>query len=165
MILQNKVAARFVKLNSKKYLEFFFFLQKQNQKDIWQNNFPKIFWEFLLEETWGAATNLRESHCLRADVSHNPTSHFHRCKFTPGEIPLKLLLSIQSSSNPHQSPGPGSFQDSSLTYTGGKSCLQRVVFHQDNLLNLLTFPKETLSCCFGGRGIQTDGQSFHVWKG
>lgn len=152
-------------LTHKKYLAKFFFFFKNGQKKFRQNKFPTIFWRFLPGETRGAAANFRESHCSRADVSHNPAPHCHRLKFPPREIPLKLLLNIQSSSNPHWSPGPGSFQDSSLPYTGGKSCPRRVVFHQDNLLNLLTFPKEPLSCRFGGRGIQTDGQSFHVWKG
>lgn len=153
-------------LTHKKYLaKFWFFCKNRQKKKIGKITSQQYFRNFS-QERLGEQPLTLGNPIARAPMSPIIPPHAATdFKFPPREIPLKLLLNIQSSSNPHWSPGPGSFQDSSLPYTGGKSCPRRVVFHQDNLLNLLTFPKEPLSCRFGGRGIQTDGQSFHVWKG
>lgn len=89
-------------------------MQKQQQQ-IWQNNFPTVFWEFLPGETWGAAANSRESRCSRADVSHNPTSRCHRLKISSMRDSLETALKHSKLFQPTPEPGtwliPGFFPD------------------------------------------------------
>lgn len=124
---------------------------REHRTTILLNNFAKkkkvlqkYFCKYFIAQTWGAAVNLSWPPSSRTYFSHNPISLRHGLKFPLQQTHLRQLLSIQRPFNTYWSPRPNSFRDFSLISIHRKSCTRQVVFHQHNLLNLLTFPKEPL---------------------